>query len=75
MSALGWLWYWHVKRRARNVPYFVARCMPRWLVYHCAIRLIAEATTGRYAATIVPDLSAMDALDRWNQADALEAKP
>ncbi|HEX8838231.1 MAG TPA: hypothetical protein VF748_14915 [Candidatus Acidoferrum sp.] len=40
--------------------------MPRRLVYWCAIRLLAHATTGKYSATLVSDLRAVDALDRWN---------
>lgn len=45
---------------------WAAEHTPRWLVYWCAIRLIAYATTGKYSATIVPKLSAIDALDRWD---------
>ena len=41
--------------------------LPRELVYWCAIRLAANATTGKYSATVVPELSMMDALQRWDQ--------
>jgi hypothetical protein len=41
--------------------------LPRWLVYWCAIRLLAHATTGRYGDQVVPDLLAMDALERWRE--------
>lgn len=41
--------------------------LPRWLIYWCAIRLIAYATTGNHSNTIVPDLTAMDALGRWDK--------
>lgn len=40
--------------------------MPRSLVYWCAIRLMAHATTGRYSSQVVPDLTALDALKRWD---------
>ena len=40
--------------------------LPKRLVYWAAIRLIAHATCGRYSATVVPDLTAMDALRRWD---------
>ena len=43
----------------------IACFMPRWLVYWCAVRLIAYATTGKYSDTVVPELTAMDALARW----------
>ncbi len=39
--------------------------MPRRLVYFCAIRLMANATTGDHSHQVVPDLTAMDALKRW----------
>lgn len=40
--------------------------LPRRLVMWCAIRVIANATTGQYENTIVPDLTAVDALGRWD---------
>ena len=40
--------------------------MPDWLVYWCSIRLIAHATQGPYGSTNATELTAMDALDRWN---------
>ena len=43
--------------------------LPRRLVYWCSIRLIAHATQGQYGNQIVPDLTAMDALDRWEISD------
>jgi hypothetical protein len=49
----------------------IAWRMPRWLVYWCANRLVAEATSGRYSSTIVPELTAMEALKRWNEPDDL----
>jgi len=48
-AMLCWLAYW----------------LPRRLVYFCAIRLMAAATTGRYSTQVVPDLLALDALRRW----------
>lgn len=50
-----------------KIQIFVASLLPRWLVYHAAIRLGVKATTGRYSATIVPDLTFMDALKRWEE--------
>lgn len=45
----------------------IAWAMPRWLVYWCAIRLVAKATTGEFSSTVVPDLKVMDALKRWDK--------
>lgn len=46
---------------------WIAWKLPKKLVYFCAIRLLAYATTGRYSDTIVPELSGMDALGRWEE--------
>lgn len=39
--------------------------MPRRLVYWCSIRLGAHATTGEFGNTVVPELTFVDALERW----------
>jgi hypothetical protein len=44
---------------------WIAWRMPRKLVYWCSIRLMANATSGIYGNTIVCDLKAMEALNRW----------
>lgn len=48
-----------------GVAMFVAWRVPRRLAMWCFIRVLAHATTGEYGATVVPELSAMDALQRW----------
>ncbi len=47
----------------------IANLLPRKIVYWCAIRLIAKATTGKHSTQIVPELTAMDALKRWDGSD------
>jgi len=61
--------YWNFRLPMHRLPHWIAAKMPRWLVYHCAIRLIAFATTGKHGAQEVPALTAMDALDRWTPKD------
>ena len=39
--------------------------MPKKLVYFCTLRLGVHATIGKYGKTIVPELTVMEALDRW----------
>lgn len=39
--------------------------LPRSIAYWCAVRVFAHATTGEYGNTIVPELTAMEALKRW----------
>ena len=43
----------------------LASLLPRPLVYHCALRLFAHATTEQHSSTIVPELTFMEALRRW----------
>lgn len=57
--------YWVVKWLER-FQMWVAWRMPRWLVKWCAVRLMAHATTGEYGSTVVPELTGMDALKRWD---------
>jgi hypothetical protein len=44
----------------------IAWALPRRLAYWCAIRVCAEATQGKWSDQVVPDLTAMDALKRWD---------
>lgn len=44
----------------------LAWALPSQVAYWAAIRVMAHATTGRYGNQIVPELTAMDALERWN---------
>ena len=41
--------------------------LPRRLVYHCAIRLGANATVGKYSSQVVHELNFLDALERWEK--------
>ena len=45
--------------------FWLAWKLPRGLVMWCAVRLGANATTGKYEKQIVPELTFMDALKRW----------
>ncbi len=48
-----------------RLQFKIAWLIPRWLVYFCSIRLIANATQGKYSGQLAPELKAMDALKRW----------
>jgi hypothetical protein len=45
---------------------FISWHLPRSLVYWCAVRVLAYATTGEYSNQVVPSLIAIDALKRWS---------
>lgn len=59
--------YWWLAKKDSLQMWFAWR-LPRWLVKWAAVRLMAHATTGKYSATVVPELTAMDALKRWEGA-------
>ena len=45
----------------------IAWILPKRLVYWCSVRLMANATVGKYSNTVVPELKAMEALERWSK--------
>lgn len=57
--------YWWRKRGERWLRAIVWR-LPRSVAMWSTIRVISHATTGRYADQVVPDLTAMEALERWS---------
>ncbi len=46
----------------------IAFKLPKRVVYWAAIRLMAYATCGKYGDTVVPELTGMEALKRWDHA-------
>ena len=55
------------KTRRDRMWRWLAHKMPKRLVYFCAIRLAAHATTSGYSSEEVPALLFMDALQRWEK--------
>ena len=53
------------RKRLDDLAMRLAWRLPRRLVYWATIRLLAHATTGEYSSQIVPELRAIDALQRW----------
>ena len=58
----------NIDRTLEKIVIAIAWALPKRLAYWCAIRVIAHATQGEYSTQIVPELSAMDALKRWETA-------
>ncbi len=48
-------WYWLVRR------------LPKKLVYFSFMHVMAHSTTGKYGSTIVPELTGMDAVERYRK--------
>jgi hypothetical protein len=40
--------------------------LPRWVIRWAVVRAIAHATTGEWSNQVVPELTAMDAMQRWD---------
>lgn len=66
MTVLRFRWYCHVTRTRQAIPRKVAWLLPRQVAMWAYIRVAAHATTGEYANTVVPDITMMEALDRWD---------
>jgi len=47
--------------------FWLAGRLPKKLTYFAAIRLVAFAIQGKYSKTVVPKLTAMEAIHRWEQ--------
>ena len=58
-------------RGTKLVMWFVW-LLPRWLVYWCSVRLMSEASTGQWGHQVVPELTALDALKRWDRSHTIE---
>lgn len=54
------------KKRERAASWFVSK-LPRWLIYRATIRAGVHATTGQYENTVVPDLTFIETLKRWEK--------
>jgi hypothetical protein len=44
----------------------VAWLLPKRLISWCFVRVVAAATQGKYSDTVVTELPAMEALQRWD---------
>lgn len=44
---------------------FIAWLLPRRVAYWAFLRVAAHATVGPYSTQVVPDLTCIDALRRW----------
>ena len=55
-----------------NFYRWLAWRLPRELVKWATIRLVAHATQGVWSNTVVPELTAMDAIERWDPQRLLD---
>lgn len=57
-----------------KTAHWIARHLPKRLVMWCFIVVTSYATTGEYGRQIVPDLTAMDALERYSHDNGLDGQ-
>ena len=55
-----------INKMVEKLQVFVAWKTPRWLVYWCSVRLLANATTGKNSHVVVPELTGVSALKSWS---------
>ena len=59
-----------LRDRWDRFAWWVAFHLPAWIVYHCAIRVWAHATSGRWSNVEAPAVTVADALKRWENDHA-----
>lgn len=75
MNRLQYIWMdrrYLTGRRAEQLLRWVVWKLPRRLVMWCYIRVAANATVGIYSDTVVPELTMMEALKRWDDPDRIK---
>lgn len=56
---------WAKRTIVSTLPRKIAWLLPTPIVMWCYYRVLAHSTTGKYGKTIVPQITAMDAVDRY----------
>ena len=56
--------------RSERFWFWLAWRLPRRLALFATVRVAAHATQGPYSHQVVPDLTVMQALQRWDQTPA-----
>lgn len=62
---------YRINRRIENATIWLARRLPKKLKMRVYFDILAHATTGKYGKTVVPDITAMDAVDRYMKDNSL----
>ena len=50
---------------------WLSRKLPKRLLAVCAVQVLAQATTGKYSSTVVPEITAVDAVNRFCRIHAI----
>lgn len=66
VTKLRWAVKYRLYKIRKAIPQKIAWLLPKSVVMWAYLRVGAHATTGKYGSVIVPEVSMMDALDRWS---------
>ena len=58
-----------INKLKEKLQFAIVWHLSNWVVYFCTIRSGAYATTGKYSGQIVPDLTLIDTLKRWENKE------
>jgi hypothetical protein len=58
-------WRYRLTKRRERLLMALVWKLPRSIVMWSTVRVIANATTGAHSNQVVPELTAMEALERW----------
>jgi hypothetical protein len=56
-----------MKKKEIDFWFWLVRLLPEKIIYFCFVHVMAYSTTGKYGSTIMPELSGMDAIDRYSK--------
>jgi len=54
-----------MKEVCDKISMWVAWHLPKSIVKWCAVRLLVNGTQGKYSSQVVPELTGIQALQRW----------
>lgn len=55
---------WNIERWRSDVAFWFVKRLPRWVRYYTVVSAAAEATTGQYSDTVVPELTTTELIQR-----------
>ena len=56
---------YHINRKVEHITIWIAHRLPKKLKMRVYFDVLAHATTGKYGKTVVTDITAMNAADRY----------
>jgi hypothetical protein len=54
--------------------FWLVKRLPSKLLYYCFLQVMAHSTCGKYGSTIVPELTGMEALKRYEKDKGIHAR-